>query len=144
MIPVFKPLLSGTEKKNLIECVKKKWFSSNGKFNFKLEKKFSELIKRRYSSSVSNGTTALEIAVRSLNIKAGSEVIVPTFTIISPVLALIRNNLKPVFVDMEKKYWTMCPKSIEKKINQKTKAILVVHTYGFPANMDKIMRIKKK
>ena len=144
MIPVFKPILSGTEKKNLIKCVQKKWFSSNGSFNLKLEKKFSRLINRKYSSCISNGTTALEVAIRSLNIKAGSEVIVPTFTIISPILALIRNNLKPVFVDMEKKYWSMCHENIEKKVNRKTKAILVVHTYGFPANMDKIIRIKKK
>ncbi|WP_440614701.1 DegT/DnrJ/EryC1/StrS family aminotransferase [Candidatus Pelagibacter sp. HIMB1748] len=144
MIPVFKPILSGTEKKNLIECVNKKWFSSNGKFNFNLEKKFNSLTNRKYSSCVSNGTTALEIAVRSLGIKAGSEVIVPTFTIISPILALIRNKLKPVFVDIEKKYWSMSPSEIEKKINKNTKAILVVHTYGFPADMDKIMKIKKK
>ena len=144
MIPVFKPILSGTESKNLIECVKKKWFSSNGIFNLKLEKKFSSLTNRKYSSCVSNGTTALEIAIKSLGIKAGSEVIVPTFTIISPILALIRNNLKPIFVDMEKEYWSMSPYEIEKKINKKTKAILVVHTYGFPADMDKIIKIKKK
>ena len=144
MIPVFKPILSGTESKNLIECVKKKWFSSNGIFNLKLEKKFSSLTNRKYSSCVSNGTTALEIAIKSLGIKAGSEVIVPTFTIISPILALIRNNLKPIFVDMEKEYWSMSSYEIEKKINKKTKAILVVHTYGFPADMDKIIKIKKK
>ena len=107
MIPVFKPILSGDESKNLIKCVKKKWFSSNGEFNLKLEKKFSKLINRRYSSTVSNGTTALELAIKSLGIKEGSEVIVPTFTIISPILALIRNNLKPIFVDIEKKYWSM-------------------------------------
>ena len=144
MIPVFKPVLSGKELKNLSECVRKKWFSSNGNFNFRLEKKFSSLINRKYSSSVSNGTTALEIAIKSLGIKAGAEVIVPTFTIISPILALIRNNLKPIFVDMEKKYWSMSPNEIENKITKKTKAILVVHTYGFPADMDKILKIKKK
>ena len=68
MIPVFKPILSGTESKNLIECVKKKWFSSNGIFNLKLEKKFSSLTNRKYSSCVSNGTTALEIAIKSLEL----------------------------------------------------------------------------
>jgi perosamine synthetase len=144
MISVFKPLLAGDELKNLSSCVKEKWFSSNGKFNLQLEKKISKLTHRKFSSCVSNGTTALELALKSLNIKAGSEVIVPAFTIISPVIAIVKNNLKPVFVDSEKKNWSMNIKEIEKKINKNTKAIIVVHTYGFPADMDKIIKLKKK
>lgn len=144
MIPVFKPLLSGKELKNLSQCVKYKWFSSNGKFNLQLEKEINKLTKRKFSSCVSNGTVALELALKSLNIKAGSEVIVPAFTIISPILAIIRNNLKPIFVDSEKKNWSMNAAEIERKINKKTKAIIVVHTYGFPADMDKILKLKKK
>ena len=102
MIPVFKPLFSGKEKKYLNNCIKDKWISSNGKYNFRLEKSFSNLVSRKYSSAISNGTVALEIALKALNLPVGSEDIVPTFTIISPVLAILRNNLQPVFVDMEK------------------------------------------
>ena len=144
MIPVFKPILSGKEKKNLDICVKDKWFSSNGKFNILLENKFKKIVNRKFASSVSNGTVALELAIRSLNLKPGSEVIVPTFTIISPVLAIIRNNLTPVFVDIDLKNWNINSETIEKKITKKTKLILLVHTYGFPSNMNKIMYLKKK
>jgi perosamine synthetase len=144
MISVFRPIISGKELKNLNQCLKDKWFSSGGKFNLELEKKFNKLTNRKFSSCVSNGTVALELALRSLNIKPGSEVIVPSFTIISPILAIIRNNLKPVLVDSENKNWSMCTDDIERKINNKTKAIIVVHTYGFPADMDKIIKLKKK
>lgn len=144
MIPVFKPLLSGKERKNLNICVKEKWFSSNGKFNLLLENKFKRTVNRKYASSVSNGTVALELAIKALNIKAGSEVIVPTFTIISPILAIIRNNLIPVFVDTDLNYWNINPDEIEKKITKKTKLILLVHTYGFPSNMNKIIDLKNK
>ncbi len=144
MIPVFKPILSGYEKKNLNICVNDKWFSSNGKFNFLLENKFKKIVNRKYASSVSNGTVAIELAIKALNIKPGSEVIVPTFTIISPILAIIRNNLKPVFVDLDPEYWNINADDIEKKITKKTKLILIVHTYGFPSNMKKIMSLKKK
>ena len=144
MIPVFSPILSGQEKKNLNLCVDTKWFSSNGYFNNKLEREFSKLVSRKYSSTVSNGTVALELALKALNIDKGSEVIVPTFTIISPILAILRCGLKPVLVDMDLKYWTVNTDQIEEKITKKTRAILVVHTYGFPADMDKILKIKKK
>ena len=144
MIPVFKPLFSGNEKKYLNNCIKDKWISSNGKYNFRLEKSFSNLVSRKYSSAISNGTVALEIALKALNLPVGSEVIVPTFTIISPVLAILRNNLQPVFVDMEKKYLTMSVDEIEKKITKNTKAIIVVHIYGFPCDMEKILKIKNK
>lgn len=144
MIPVFKPILSGDEKRYLLECVKDKWFSSNGKFNLKLENNFKQKIKRKYASSVSNGTVALEIAIRSLELPKNSEVIVPTFTIISPILAILKNNLKPILIDSTRELWSMDVSQIEKKINSKTKAILVVHTYGFPADMEKINYLKKK
>ena len=82
------------------------------------------------------------VAIKSLNIKPGSEVIVSTFTIISPILAIIRNKLKPVFVDIDLKYWNINSREIE-KITSKTKLILLVHTYGFPSNMNEIMNLKK-
>ncbi len=144
MIPVFKPILSGNEKKYLNICVKEKWFSSNGKYNLLLEDKFKKIVQRKYASTVCNWTVAIELAIKSLNIKPGSEVIVPTFTIISPILAIIRNKLKPVFVDIDLKYWNINSREIEKKITSKTKLILLVHTYGFPSNMNEIMNLKKK
>ena len=93
IINVSKPIIGNKELTNLKKCVKTGWFSSNGEFNNKFEKKFSKIVDRRFSSTVSNGTIALEIAIRALGLKKGSEVIVPTFTIISPVIAILNNGL---------------------------------------------------
>ena len=143
IIKVSDPILGKGELINLKKCIKTNWLSSNGEFNYKLEKSFSKIVNRKYCSTVSNGTIALEIAIRALNLKKGSEVIVPSFTIISPIIAIIRNNLKPIFVDSDK-FWSMDVADVEKKITSRTSAILVVHTYSFPADMNKILKLKKK
>jgi perosamine synthetase len=142
-IPVSNPLIGKQELINLTKCVKTNWLSSNGEFNHKLENKFAKIVNRKYCSTVSNGTIAIEIAIRSLNLKKGSEVIVPSFTIISPLIAIIKNGLVPVLVDSNK-FWAMDAIDIEKKITKKTSAILVVHTYSFPADMNKIIKLKNK
>ncbi len=144
IIPVNEPLLKGNEKKYVIECIKSGWISSEGPFVKKFEEKFKINVKRKYAVSVSNGTAALEIAVRALNIGSGDEVIMPTFTIISCAGAVIKAGAKPVLVDSELTTWNMDVNQIEKKITKKTKAIMVVHIYGLPVDLDPILEIAKK
>lgn len=141
MIPVNTPLLNGNEKKYLNECIESGWISSEGPFVNRFENNFSTYIGRKYGIAVANGSAALDIAIRALNLEKGSEVIVPTFTIISPVQSLINEGLKPVFVDSNKNTWNMDVKDVRAKITEKTKAILVVHIYGLPVDMNPILEL---
>jgi len=144
IIPVSKPIITKADAKSVYNVVKEGWVSSSGKEIVNFEKKFAELLGRKFAATVSNGTAALEIALKILNFKPGSEIIVPTFNIISAALAVVKNNAKPVLVDSCLTTWNMCLKDLEKKITKKTKAIIVTHTYGFPCDMNEIIKICKK
>ena len=143
-IPVNKPKIFGTEKKFINKCLKTGWISSEGPFVKKFEYSFAKYNKRKFGISVSNGTAALEIAVKSLGLKKGDEVIVPAFTIISTVICLIKNGLKPILVDTDLNNWNMKIEDVLKKINKKTKAIIITHLYGFPVDMTKILSTAKR
>ncbi len=143
-IPVNVPKLFRHEKNNVKECLKTGWISSEGKYVKKFEDFFSKYNNRNYGISVSSGTGALEIAVRSLNLKKGSEVIISSFTIISTALSVIKSELKPILVDADLSTWNMNPDQVIKKITKKTKAIIITHIYGFPVDMKKILSICKK
>jgi perosamine synthetase len=144
MIPVCRPTLKGNEKKYVNECLDTNWISSNGKFIKMFEEKFSKYCGGKYGISCSSGTAALHIALRALNIGKGDEVIVPTFTMIATTNAIHYVGAKPVYVDSEMKTWNIDIDKIEGNITDKTKAIMVVHTYGCPVDMDRIMKIAKK
>jgi perosamine synthetase len=144
MIPVNTPLLSGNEKKYLLECIETGWISSEGPFIQKFEESFSSYVDRKYGIAVSNGSAALDIAVKALNLGPGDEVIVPTFTIISPVQSIVTAGALPVLVDSDPITWNMDVNQIEAKITSKTKAILVVHIYGLPVDMDPILDLCEK
>ena len=143
-IPVSVPLVSSKDIKSINKVLKKGWISSDGPEVKIFENKFSKKINRKYSIAVSNGTAALEIAVKALGIGKNDEVIIPNFTIISNALAVIKQNAKPVLVDCDLKTWNIDLNNIEKKINKKTKAIIVTHIYSFANDMDKILKICKK
>ena len=143
-IPVNTPVIFGTEKPFINECFKSGWISSEGPFVKQFENTFSKYNKRKYGIAVSSGTAALEIAIKSLNLKKGDEIIVPTFTIISSILCLVKIGLKPILVDSDIKNWNMNVEQVLKKINKKTKAIIITHIYGFPVDMKKILEIAKK
>jgi len=144
MIPVCKPTLSGNELKYVTDCIKTNWISSSGKYIELFEKKFSEFCNVKYGIGCFNGTAAIHLALESLGIGKGDEVIIPTFTMIATTNAVIYSRAKPVLVDSEKETWNMNPDLIEEKITKNTKAIMVMHTYGHPCNMDPIIRIAKK
>ena len=143
-IPVNKPLLNGNEKKYLCECIDTGWISSEGPFVKEFEKKMSATADRKYGIAVSNGTAALEVAVQALGIKEGDEVIMPTFTIISCAMAVTKVGAIPVLVDSDMHTWNMNVDEIESKITSRTKAIMVVHLYGLPVEVDKILVLAKK
>jgi perosamine synthetase len=143
-VPVNEPLLNGNEKKYLLKCLKSNYISSYGEYVLKFENKFAKQVKRNYAITVSNGTAALQIAFESLNIEKGSEVILPSFTIISCILPVIRCGAIPVLVDADPVTWNMKVEDIEKKINKKTKVIIAPHIYGMPIDMDPLIRIAKK
>ena len=144
IIPVYKPFINGNEKKYINECIDSSWISSKGSFINKFENEFSRYINIKHSSSVCNGTVAIHLGIEALVITSGDEVIVPTFTYIASVNAIAYSGAKPVFVDSLIDTWNLDPVEIEKKITNKTKAILVVHLYGASCEMDKILELCKK
>ncbi len=143
-IPVNEPLLDGNEKKYLCECIDSGWISSEGPFVKKFETEMSGTVGRRYGIAVTNGTAALEVAVRALGITQGDEVIMPTFTIISCAMAVTKAGATPVLVDCDAYTWNMDVDEVEKKITPKTKAIMVVHIYGLPVQMEPILKLAEK
>ncbi len=143
-VPVNEPLLNGNEKKYLCECIDTGWISSEGPFVKQFEEKMSASVGRKYGISVANGTAALEVAMQALGIGQEDEVIMPTFTIISCAMAVTKLGAIPVLVDSDLHTWNMKVDEIESKITSKTKAILMVHIYGLPADVDPILELAKK
>jgi perosamine synthetase len=139
MIPVNEPLLAGNEKKYLADCIDTGWISSEGPFVHRLEEGFAKRIGRKHGVAVCNGSAALDAAVAALRLSSGDEVILPTFTIISCVAAIIRAGAIPVLVDADPVTWNMCPWQVAERITPRTKAIMVVHIYGLPVDMDPIL-----
>jgi perosamine synthetase len=140
-IPVNTPLLSGNELKYVTDCIETGWISSEGSYIKEFETKFSSYVNRNYGIAVANGSAALDIAVKALNISEGDEVIMPSFTIISPALSIVRAGGIPVLVDADVDTWNMDVRQVEKKITKRTKAIIVVHIYGLPVDMDPLLEI---
>ena len=141
---VNEPVLDGNERKYLNECVDTNWISFEGPFVKKFEQGMAEITDRKYAVAVSNGSVALDTAVLALKIGEGDEVIMPTFTIMSCAAPLVRVGAKPVLVDSDTYTWNMRVEDIEAKITSRTKAIMVVHIYGLPVDMDPVLELAKK
>jgi len=143
-IPVNEPLFNGNEKKYLNQCIDSGWISSEGDFVKKFENTFATRMKRKHAIAVTNGTAAIDVAIESLEIRPNDEIIVPTFTIISCILQIIRIGAVPVLVDSDPLTWNMDILKIEEKITSKTKAIMAVHIYGLPVDMNPILELCSK
>ena len=143
-VPVNEPYLFGNEKKYLLKCLNDGFISSSGQFVKEFEKKFAKRVNRKFAITVSNGTAALQLAFESLNIKKKEEVILPSFTIISCILPVIRSGAIPVLIDSDPVTWNMDVNKIEKKITSKTRAIIAPHIYGLPIDMDPLLKIAQK
>jgi len=143
-IAVNEPLLNGNEKKYLKQCIDTGWISSEGEFVTRFENEMASYVGRNYGISVTNATAALEVAIDALDFAVGDEIIMPAFTIISCILPMIKRGIVPVLVDADINSWNMDIDQIETKITDKTKAIMVVHIYGMPCEMDKILELSRK
>jgi perosamine synthetase len=144
VIPVNEPLLDGREKELLVQCIESGWISSEGPFVAEFERRFSQLVSRQHGIAVSNGTAALDVAVEALEIGPGDEIIVPSFTIISCVHQIVRCGAKPIFVDADPQTWNMDVSQVESMITSRTKAIMAVHIYGLPVDLDPLMQIARR
>jgi perosamine synthetase len=142
-IPIYQPSLSGNEKKYVNECLDSTWISSKGRFIAEFESQFAAFSQVRYATSVSNGTVALHLALVALGIGPGDEVIVPTLTYIASVNAIAFTGATPVFVDSIADTWQMDPDDVRRKITSKTRAIMAVHLYGHPCEMNTLATIAK-
>ena len=143
-ISVLSPSLDGNELKYITECITTSWISSQGKFVTNFEKIFEEMHKDYYSLAVSSGTTALHLALVTLGISSDDEVIVPDFTFAATINAVLYCNAKPVICEINADTWCIDENKIEELITSKTKAIIPVHLYGQPCNMDKIIQLANK
>ena len=143
-LPVMKPSLYGNEMKYVLDCVRSNWISSRGKYVQRFEESFYSFLSSQYALSTSSGTTALHLAMSALGIGPGDEVIVPDLTFGASANAVIHTGAKPVFVDVLEKTWTISPSQIEEKISEKTRAIMPVHLYGHPCDMNPIMEIASR
>jgi len=144
MIPLCIPKIEGNEWKYVKECFDTNWISSVGKYVDLFEVKFAEYVTAKEAVVTMNGTAAIELALRTLGIGEGDEVITSSMTFISPVNTIKYVGAEPVFVDVCRDTYVMDAEKIEEMITPKTKAILPVHIYGHPVDMDKIMEIAKK
>jgi perosamine synthetase len=143
-IPVCEPLLAGNELAYITDAVSTGWISSSGSYLQKFENAFAEYCGVRFGVGVCNGTVALHLALRTLGIKEGDEVIIPNFTMIASAFAVCYTGAKPVFVDADKNTWNIDVKKIEEKITSKTKAIMPVHIFGNMCDMETIKSTAQK
>jgi perosamine synthetase len=142
-VPVNEPLLDGNERAYLNECIDTGWISSEGPFVQRFEAAFAERVARRHGVAVCNGSVAIDLALAALRIGTGDEVIVPTFTIISCVAAIVRAGAVPVLVDADPETWNLRAEDVAPRITPRTRALLVVHIYGLPVAMGPILDLAR-
>ena len=140
-IPVLEPLLGGNELEYITDCIKTNWISSQGKYVLKFEETIKDYTKAEYVLAVSNGTVALHLALVSLDIGPGDEVIVPDITFGATLNAVVLAGAKPVIVDVDVNDWNLSVELLKKHITANTKAIMPVHIYGVPCHMPEIMEL---
>ena len=143
-IPVNEPLLNDRARRYVDECLTTGWISSEGRFITAFEESWARYCGVDHGVAVSSGTAALELAVACLELEPGDEVIMPTFTIVSCALAILRAGLKPVLVDSDPRTWCLDVNAVADKITPRTRAIMPVHMYGHPADMDPLLDLARK
>ena len=144
IIPVCEPTLNGNELKYVQQAVETNWISSAGSYIHEFEAKFAEKCGARYGIACANGTVAMHLALATLGLEPGDEVIIPTFTMIATINAVVYCGATPVLVDSEAEYWQMDVAQVAAKITPRTKAIIPVHIYGHPVDMDPLMELARQ
>jgi len=140
-IPVYQPYLLGNEKKYVNECLDSNWISSKGEFIGRFEKKFAEFIDVKHATSVCNGTVAIHLALLACGIQPGDEVIVPSLTYVASVNTILQAGAIPVFVDSLFDTWQIDVEDVRRKLSPKTKAVMAVHLYGHPCDLQSLTAI---
>jgi perosamine synthetase len=143
-IPISEPLLSGHEIEYVSECVRSGWVSSLGKYIAEFEQRFADFCGVRHGIAVSNGTTALHLALVALGIASGDEVIVPTLTFIATANAVRYTGATPVFADSEAETWNLDAADVRRRVTPRTRAIIPVHVYGHPVDMDPLLELARQ
>ncbi|MEX1019506.1 MAG: DegT/DnrJ/EryC1/StrS family aminotransferase [Litorilinea sp.] len=144
VIPVCEPALTGNEMKYVQQAVETNWISSAGSFIREFEAQFAAACGTRYGIACANGTVAMHLALATLGLEPGDEVILPTFTMIATINAVTYCGATPVLVDSEPEYWQMDVEQVAAKITPRTKAIIPVHIYGHPVDMDPLMELARQ
>jgi perosamine synthetase len=144
MIHVNQPELGDKERVLLEHCIRTGWISSEGPQVAEFEEKMSAKIGRRFGVAVSSGSAALDVAVKAIGLGSQDEVVMPAFTIISCASSVVRAGARPVLVDADPHTWNMAVEEIERKITPRTKAVMAVHLYGLPVEMDRLMDIARR
>ncbi len=142
--PVYNRSFKGNELAYVTDCLESTWISSKGSYIEKFEHQFAGYTGAAYATSVNNGTAAIHLALMALGIREGDEVIVPDLTYVATPNAVKYTNATPVFADVLSENWQIDPADIKRKITPRTRAVIVVHLYGAPCNMDEIMAICKE
>lgn len=142
-IPVASPDIGKLEEKYVLQALRSTWVSSIGEFVSRFEHEFASFCEVKYGVSVSNGTNALFLTLRALGVGPGDEIIVPALTFVAVPAVVLQLGANPVIVDIDPVYWCIDPKAIERAITKKTKAIIVVHVYGHPSDMDPILELAR-
>jgi perosamine synthetase len=144
LIPVYRPDLSGNERRYVLECLETSWISSIGGFISRFEGAVAHATGARHAIAVTNGTVALHLAFHCLDIGPGDEVIVPTFTYIASVNTIAQTGATPVFAECRREDWLIDPADVERKITPRTKAIAPVHLYGAVCDMPALRAIAQR
>lgn len=143
-IPIYSPIFTGLEKEYVLSCLESGWISSKGDFVERFEQAFARAVGATYAVATSSGTAALFLALKSLGVGSGDEVIVPTFTMVSTAFAVSYCGATPVFVDCEPKTGNIDIGQIEAAVTARTRAIIPVHIYGNPCRLGDIHKIATK
>jgi len=143
-LPVCRPYLGGRELERVTECLRSGWISSSGPCVREFEERFAAYLGVRHAVAVTSGTTALHLACSALGLGPGDEILVPAFTMIAPAFAVCYTGATPVFCDSSPDTWTLDPSRLEERITPRTRAILAVHIYGHPCDMDAIRSIARR
>jgi len=144
IIPVADPRLDGNELRYVTQCIQSNWISSAGRFIRDFEEAFASAVGCRYGVACSNGTTALHLALATLGIGAGDEVVIPTFAMIATANAVRYTGATPVLVDAERETWNLDVSQLADRITPRTRGILLIHTYGHPADMAPILDLAER
>jgi perosamine synthetase len=141
LIPVYQPLFEGNEKTYVNQCLDSTWISSKGEFIDRFEKGFASFVGAEHATTVCNGTVALHVALTAIGLGPGDEVIVPTLTYVASVNTIVQTGAQPVFADSLPGSWNLDPEDVRRRITPRTRAVMAVHLYGLPCDMDALVKL---